>query len=88
MKHILFLYGWSWPDLKSHPWTSQSDIICVKATVLPSMRKGQVYNAIIIMRQSNALDITAYCTCPAGLPEEKTKSMTFTLITYISVLPQ
>ena len=24
-------------DLKYHPWTSQSDIICIKATVLPSM---------------------------------------------------
>ena len=54
-------------DLKYHPWTSQSDIICIKATVLPSMRKDRVYNVAIIMRESNAHVVTAYCTCPAGL---------------------
>jgi len=31
------------------------------------MRKDQVYNVTIIMRESNARVVTAYCTCPAGL---------------------
>lgn len=54
-------------NLKYHPWTNQTDVICVTATVLPSMRKDRVYFATIIMRESNARVVTAYCTCPAGL---------------------
>ena len=31
------------------------------------MRKDRVYNVTIIVRESNARVVTAYCTCPAGL---------------------
>lgn len=54
-------------NLRYHPWIIQSDIICIKPTVLTSMRKDRIYNITIIIRESNARFVTAYCTCPAGL---------------------
>ena len=30
-------------NIKYHPWTTQPDVICVKATVLLSMRKDRIY---------------------------------------------
>jgi len=54
-------------NLRYHPWINQSDIIGIKVTVLPYMRKDRIYNVTIIMRMSNARVVTAYCTCPVGL---------------------
>jgi len=53
--------------IKYHPWNSQQDVACVKTSVLPSMRKDCIYHVTLIIRESKARVITAYCTCPAGL---------------------
>ena len=53
--------------IRYHPWDDQPDVICVTTTVLPSMRKDRIYHVKLIIRESNARVITAYCTCPAGL---------------------
>ena len=31
------------------------------------MRKDRIYNVTVIIRESNARVVIAYCTCPAGL---------------------
>ena len=49
--------------VRYHPWISQSDIVCVISVILPSMRKDRVYNVTIIIRESSARVVTAYCTC-------------------------
>ena len=54
-------------DIKYHPWDNQPDVVCVTTTVLPSMRKDRIYHVTLIIRESSARVITAYCTCPAGL---------------------
>ena len=51
-------------NIKCHPWTTQPDVICVKAT---SMRKDRIYHIKLVIRKSCVRVITAFCTCPAGL---------------------
>ena len=54
-------------DIKYHPWISQTDFICISTKVLPSMRKDRIYNVTVIIQESNARVVIAYCTYPAGL---------------------
>ena len=54
-------------NIKYHPWTTHPGIICVKSTVLPSMRKDRIYHVKLVPRESSVHVITAFCTCSAGL---------------------
>ena len=44
-----------------------SDHICITANVLPSMKKKQMYRAVIVICEITAKVSAAYCSCPAGL---------------------
>jgi len=43
------------------------DYVCVRSSVLPSMRKDRIYTAKIFLCESTATVVGAYCTCTAGL---------------------
>jgi len=46
---------------------SVSGHVCTATTVLPSMRKDQIYYVIIVIDESSAYVATACCACPVGL---------------------
>ena len=54
-------------NIKYHPMSSVSDYVCIKATVLPSMRKDRLYHVVIVINETSARAVTACCACPAGL---------------------
>ena len=56
-------------NIKYHPVPEIPDHVCVTATVLPSMRKDHIYSVTILILESTARVVKAYCTCacPAGL---------------------
>jgi len=54
-------------DIKYHPFPHKPGYVCVRATVLPSMRKNRVYTTVIVFHESTARVASAHCACPAGL---------------------
>ena len=54
-------------DVKCHLMPHKPDFVCAASTVLPSMKKGNVYHVNIVVQESPCSVNTAYCTCPAGL---------------------
>jgi len=43
------------------------DYVCVRSSILPSMRKDHIYIAKIFLCESTATVVSAYCTYTAGL---------------------
>ena len=54
-------------DIKYHPIPYKPGYVCVRATVLPSMRKDRVYTTIVFLHESTARVASAHCACPAGI---------------------
>ena len=54
-------------NIKYHPMPEIPDHVCVTANALPSMRKDRIYSVTILILESTARVVKAYCACPAGL---------------------
>ena len=54
-------------NFKYHPMPEILHHVCITATVLPSMRKDHIYSITILIHESTARVVKAYCACPAGL---------------------
>ena len=66
-RHIVFYKDGHVQHIRYHPMPSVPGYISVAATVLPSIRKDQIYHVFIVITESTAHAITACYACPAGL---------------------
>ncbi|XP_065899160.1 uncharacterized protein [Dysidea avara] len=54
-------------EVRYHPMPHEVNYVCIRSSVLPSMRKDRVYTTKIVLCESTASVASAYCTCTAGL---------------------
>ena len=53
--------------IEHHHFPLSPEHSCVRAKVLPSMRKDRVYDVMVVFHDASARVILAFCVCPAGL---------------------
>ena len=54
-------------EIRYHPMPHEVDYVCIRSSVLPSMRKDRVYTTKIVLCEPNVSVASAHCTCTAGL---------------------
>ena len=54
-------------NVRYHPLPSLPGYVCIGASVLPSMKKGKMYNVRVVLSNNTAHVDRANCVCPAGL---------------------
>ena len=54
-------------NVRYHSMPSTPGYVCIGASVLPSMKKGKMYNVRVVLSKNTAHVERAICVCPAGL---------------------